>query len=418
MKIQRLYVSHYKNLVDCEIRPTGIHAITGCNSSGKSNLLEVLPFVADIITGSDETRAKRLQAGYSPGGGFWIPFPFFQIGKVQSPFSLELSCHVEISDIIWIVDYNIKIDIPSLMPNEISGKIVSEILTAKPLGKTGKARILIERKEDGQAIAYFEKESRKKDVFKTKQDMSALQSLAVRQADDFPEFFPVTSRFAKNLVNSRLIRLDSESFRRKLFDTMRSPSTLGKSGEIVLDFDPYDFLNEIKNDKKKWSQFTHWLKEICGVEDINLFEIGSDQTGDSGIVYKIVMPIQNRRGLTTGELSMGSSVALGMLILLYSSLNTGAVILLEEPENHLHPRAIEMMIQLFREFSDRQTILFSTHSPVMLNSLQPSEVTVMRSLEGGFAKTQRVEEIKEAIDALNRGFYSLGDLLQTNFQNE
>jgi predicted ATPase len=112
---------------------------------------------------------------------------------------------------------------------------------------------------------------------------------------------------------------------------------------------------------------------------------------------------------------MGATVIVGYLTVLFTLVRRGGAALFEEPENYLHPKAIVELIRLFREFSEDHTIIFSTHSPVALNSLQPNEVTVMRSDKHGFVATQRVSDISEAVAALDRGYLSFGDLLQTDY---
>jgi hypothetical protein len=335
------------------------------------------------------------------------------------PLCFEISVQLDISDQLWQVDYRLEIAAPIYLDSrtipEGSGKLFSEHLTAKQLGKPGKARTLIERTSEGETIV-FPEQGRGKECFKTRQDMSVLQSLAVRQAEDFPINFPVIAGFTETFLNSSLVRLDPESFGKTLNEVFRRSTKAPKPGEIVLSYEPFDRLKELQNDKDKWRQFLFWLKDIGGIEEIDLFEVGSEKNAETKT--KHILTRQHGRLQMPAELSMGNTVILGTLIALYSSLNTGSAILFEEPENHLHPQAIEKLIRLFREFSDKQNIIFSTHSPVVLNSLQPQEVTVMRPLDNGFVTTQKVSDIQEAIDALNRGFLSMGDLLQTNFKNE
>lgn len=144
--------------------------------------------------------------------------------------------------------------------------------------------------------------------------------------------------------------------------------------------------------------------------------VPEEKNQDQGkIVYKFIFTRQHGRTQGPGQRSMGGNVVLAFLIAIFSLIDSGGVVLIEEPENHLHPQAVMNLIRFFREFSDRCNIIFSTHNPVVLNELQPNEVTVMEVLPDGFVTTRTVADIAEAIASLNRGFNSLGDLLQTNF---
>jgi len=420
MKIEHFFVSGYKNLVDCTIDPNGLHAITGCNSSGKSNLLEVIPFLITMLSGSDDVRQRSINEGFCPFG-FWVPI--HQNQKEVNPFRLEIECRIQSDSKQWQVKYQLEI-MPPTNPiygkNPESGRFLSEVFMAKQIGTPGISATLVRRMEDGTTIVADEKGPRNKDKFKTRSDMSALRSLEVREADDFPNNFPLLSNFMTSLLSSNLIRLDPEDFRQKLNVRLRPLMPPKSPGEIVLSYDPYHLIEDIQKDKKRWNQFIFWLKEIGEIEKITLFEFPMNQNTDSKSkteTYKCITTFQHGRPQFSAELSMGGAVVLGFLIALYSFLDTGGIILFEEPENHLHPQAIEKMITMFREFADQRTILFSTHSPVVINSMKPSEITVMRHLKDGFVTTQKVSDNKEAIEALNRNFFSLGDLLQKNFES-
>jgi len=63
-----------------------------------------------------------------------------------------------------------------------------------------------------------------------------------------------------------------------------------------------------------------------------------------------------------------------------ATLPGDGVICLEEPENSVHPRLLNLIVDIFRK-SDRQ-IIFSTHSPYMANYVQPKEMIVVKKTLG------------------------------------
>lgn len=65
-----------------------------------------------------------------------------------------------------------------------------------------------------------------------------------------------------------------------------------------------------------------------------------------------------------------------------------ALLLIEEPENGLHPARIAEIMRVLREISKTTQIIIATHSPLVINELQPDEVTVVtRSREHGTKAT-------------------------------
>lgn len=53
------------------------------------------------------------------------------------------------------------------------------------------------------------------------------------------------------------------------------------------------------------------------------------------------------------------------------------MILVEEPENGLHPSRIREVMGVLREISGRTQIVLATHSPLVINELAPEEVTIV-----------------------------------------
>jgi predicted ATPase len=84
------------------------------------------------------------------------------------------------------------------------------------------------------------------------------------------------------------------------------------------------------------------------------------------------------------------------------------MILIEEPENGLHPSRIREVMKVLREVSKRTQILLATHSPLVINELAPEEVTIVtREPERGTICTpMRETKMFEARSKV----YALGEL--------
>ncbi len=85
-----------------------------------------------------------------------------------------------------------------------------------------------------------------------------------------------------------------------------------------------------------------------------------------------------------------------------------AILLVEEPENGLHPARIQEVMRVFREISKRTQVIIATHSPLVINELEPHEVSVItRSREEGTKATL----MKDTADFEERSkVYALGEL--------
>jgi predicted ATPase len=74
-------------------------------------------------------------------------------------------------------------------------------------------------------------------------------------------------------------------------------------------------------------------------------------------------------------------------------LATAALVLVEEPENGLHPAGIRDVMTLLREISTRAQVVIATHSPIVVDELEPSEVTVLRRDRGEATKATLLSEL-------------------------
>ena len=211
MKVNRIYLTGFKNLIDCEIKPTGLHALTGCNGCGKSNFIEAVQFVIVLLTGSEEVRQEALTDGILTEGTNWLPLVIEK--KFLKGFKFEIDCSINFKNSIWNVNYSLILDKPhkhktSYFPDKGPGKITKETLSIKEAGKPGPRRQILERGKNGNTLIVLESNPRKKMAFNSLLDMSSLQTLQIREASDFENKFPITSIFIKNFTRTNFIKID------------------------------------------------------------------------------------------------------------------------------------------------------------------------------------------------------------------
>ncbi len=96
--------------------------------------------------------------------------------------------------------------------------------------------------------------------------------------------------------------------------------------------------------------------------------------------------------LTSGAAVAAEEMSEGMLYWLafaiLEHLDPVDILFIEEPENGLHPSRIREVMRIFRAISERTQILLATHSPLVINELEPEEVTLItRTPEHGTRAT-------------------------------
>jgi predicted ATPase len=104
-------------------------------------------------------------------------------------------------------------------------------------------------------------------------------------------------------------------------------------------------------------------------------------------------------------LSDGTLRLLGQLAVV-SSPEPPPLACFEEPENCIHPRLLELVVDIFKSASKKTQILMTTHSPYLLDFLRsPENLVIVEKVEGKtHCKTvQDQEGVKEALKTLGLG---------------
>jgi predicted ATP-dependent endonuclease of OLD family len=125
-------------------------------------------------------------------------------------------------------------------------------------------------------------------------------------------------------------------------------------------------------------------------------------------------------------MSSGEIVFIAFLSLICAPDNLGGTLfLIEEPENHLHPRLLETLMSLLRqvrqEVEDRHVphsqIVLTTHSPYLLDQMSLEEVVWVekKSGETRVVRPSEKSHLKKLVENQDLG---LGDLMFTGALGE
>lgn len=134
--------------------------------------------------------------------------------------------------------------------------------------------------------------------------------------------------------------------------------------------------------------------------------------GDSVAGHKIYFDFAGAADVPAHGASQGTLILLALLTILHGP-NRPQLILLDDLEHALHPRAqielVKMLKELLalKEFSDLQ-IIATTHSPYALDALAPEDVHVFASRPDGTVASKRLSQHPEA--ARTKGSLSAGEL--------
>ena len=110
------------------------------------------------------------------------------------------------------------------------------------------------------------------------------------------------------------------------------------------------------------------------------------------------------------SLSSGHKIVMLTLTALAAEVNEGTLVLIDEPENHLHPPLLSSFIRALSDLlSDRNGLaILGTHSPVVLQEIPKSCVwKIFRAGEFSTAERPQIETFGENVGVLTREVFGL-----------
>ncbi|MFQ5794995.1 MAG: AAA family ATPase [Candidatus Bipolaricaulia bacterium] len=180
------------------------------------------------------------------------------------------------------------------------------------------------------------------------------------------ERFPVSS-WARELLMEGIdiLALNSEAMRRPC--SPLSPDTFEPDGSNL----PI-VIKKLKREDPK--QFKRWVKHLqtslYDIQNVNVKERPEDKH-----LY-IVITYTSGLKVPSWSISDGTLRMMALTLLAYLP-EKERIFLVEEPENGIHPKAIETVFQSLSSAYDNQ-ILVATHSPVILSVAKPDQVLCFR----------------------------------------
>lgn len=385
----RIQTRHYRSLkaVDQSLGP--MQALVGPNASGKSTFLDVVGLLSDLIRQRGDVRAtvlsrssrfdKLVWQGQGATDAFQLaveaPIPRAvrdrmaedrrQFDRVR--YELEIGMdrdHNELGlnhETLWLCTSG-----PAYGGEQRALFPAARAEAPSVLSQSKKGlRVALKKVPEGNDNYYPEGGASYTPSFKLGRTKSALAHIP---ADE--KSFPVSSWF-RDLLDSgvKSVVLNSQ--------TIRQPSPPGLGLRFQTDGSNLPWV--IADLRRDPVRFQGWLEHVRTALD-DVADIDTVEREEDRHRY-LVVRYTNGAEVPSWLVSDGSLRLLALTIPAYLN-DLDDVFLIEEPENGIHPRAIETVIQSLSSIYGGQ-VLIATHSPVALNLLQPNQVLCFAKDETG-----------------------------------
>jgi len=384
---QRIEARHYKCLkqVRLELRPFNI--LIGPNASGKSTFLDTLSFLRDALKGDVEeavrSRATALRElvwrGEEVKQGFEIAVEV-NIPTEQQPTNgydrlrYEVGVGLDAEGSLIVSDENLWLMNSSQVKARASGR--PALFPAEPddsntvlhvaRKKTPPGYRLVVRKVAESGNDYFRSERTDWNIY----FRLSPRRLALSGIPEDHDRFPMALWLKQVLSESmQMLQLNSVLMRRPC--PSDAPRTFQPDGSNL----PLMVL-ELRKDPQRFQWWLGHLQTILeDLEDVAVGEREEDRSRYLILTY--------RSGLKVPAwlLSDGTLRLLALTLIAYLP-QRDRIFLIEEPENGVHPRAIEAVFQSLTSVYEGQVFL-ATHSPLITALAQPEQLLIFGQTPNG-----------------------------------
>lgn len=371
--IETFYVNGYKCLVDVTIPLTPIHVIIGQNDSGKTSLLEAMLALsrstekplAEAFLGEWEDRDLVFTAEKKPAVQFEVHF-----GESVGPLLRKYHLDVEFGE-----------GRTCRRINEWCENDERVQINEHAQGWTGVGQRIHLGAERGICSAIAEQLG----------------------AANLYRFDPQVMAIPSAIDPGRKFRMDPDGF------------GLATLLDDILGYDAEKFVSL----RRDFCEFFPQFRSVR-IESVTALQRqfspsglhGAERANGKGIFFEM----KDGRPIHAQQASDGAILFLGFLALAYSP-DPPKLLLIEEPEKGVYPKRLDEVIGLIRRLQDVPSVravpqvILTTHSPYLLSSFHPNEVTLMVRKEGSDrVEAHPLRDAPHIEERLGNGEFYLGEL--------
>ncbi|MFB7438962.1 AAA family ATPase [Streptomyces mirabilis] len=384
----RLTVENFRTLTRMELPLGPLTVLVGPNAAGKSNVLRVFEFLADVArVGIEPTVEAR--GGYGEiafrGGDHTLSGMRIGLEGIWSEYASESS------------------------PDEYSLGLLRRRVAGENRGRyhfSRRERFVLHHQADDAATIELLRDTAQVDSSVPGEQLSRRPEIAgmttgLRGDLPLPEDSPsalAVRGLAKHLTDVRVFDADVRAARR--------PSPVGFPGQLLANdaSNLADFLLELKKEPDAWDALLEDVTTLVpSIEDIDV----QPAPGTSDRVT-VQLRERNLRGRTSlADASFGTVRILCLFALLHDP-HPPVMTCIEEIDHGLHPHALELLAERMREASERTQLLVTTHAPVLVDQLEPGEVVICERDAKGASRipatsAESIQEVVEASEGLPLG---------------
>lgn len=369
--------------------------LVGPNASGKTTFLDIVQFLGDVVSGDLETAINTRTQNFNDlvwqhrGEGFELAVEFELPAGIAEKLEKPEYCIARYELAIGMEEESKELGIRAEKllltsnseeegENKESGlfpeiRHVPDSILVPKMAKGKKT--IVNKVEDGNDNFYDETGGGWDHPFKLGPRRSALGNVPEDESR-----FPA-STWVKGVLTNNIQKLVLNSLQ------MRKPSPPGQPKKFQADGSNLPWVIERLREKhskrhKRW--VNHIQTALPDVEDVRTVMREEDRN------RYIVLEYEGGLSVPSWTASDGTLRLLALTLPAYLPEMEG-VFLIEEPENGIHPRAMECVFDSLTSMYDAQ-VLMATHSPVMVGVAEPRQILCFGKTDQGSVDVVRGDQ--------------------------
>lgn len=383
-RLTYLRIKNYRALRDVEFRDlTPLTVLIGPNGSGKSTVLDALDFLAEAVRGN-------LQAA-------WEKRDRFRGMRTRgSEGSIEFEVEITTDLLSFPIQYKLIISEKDTQKLAVSEELkrANELLMSSSPSSNGYVKVEIpatselessrdyqDDKPDWRATGQILVESDGGSDKSVLPFLTALSTLVKRELT-----------LVRNTISSyRLFHLTHDHL--KGYSDAGPRERLSPNGDNLPNVLYYLHERHPETLANITAQLRRWVPQLADI----ITEITSDE--------RLLLRFKDgpfEKPFAAKYMSDGTMRLAAILTLLYEPNATG-LLGMEEPDNELHPLLLYRLAEELGKASETRQLLVTTHSPMLLDALDPAQVWLLHRGADGYTQATRTADIPNVPELVEDG---------------
>lgn len=391
MRLEKINIKNFKSLGDVTLTPSDLTVIIGPNNSGKTNFSNALRFLSEVYNYGLETAVRR--------NGGYENIALRKQRRSRASISFEVTIKVNYSEFryeYFSPDISFFIGARPESGEHLDDIYINHYFSFRATRQSIKAEYIVEserltimvndkndKKNLSQLFRYDRQENKPLNTMFDSKKIVADSAIHIFDKERYWEKMNVNSQ--ELLISNNLIpHISPINYIIRNWAIYQFNPTISRSEGVPTpnpQIDNYgknlpalvDWL--ITNHKEKWETILDTIKIIIpGLTDITTGYLHNKTLGlffsEEGF----------GRPWNADEVSDGTILTLSMLCSVIDPRKS--MIVLEEPENSIHPWIIRTIMEFLKEVSKEKNIILTTHSPILIDLVHPKDIWTISRANG------------------------------------